>query len=131
MSNQDLDTAQKHIAQLDLSYIVDAMCAPEYPLPRWTREDALKCCELYKKFLFLLCKYSTDALVPSRDIDEFWHNHILYTKNYINDCQQIFGYYLHHEPASPKDNPQELIEGYQRTKHYYQLEFNHPLELVK
>lgn len=131
MNDQALEIARRYIEQLDLTYIIDAMCAPSYPLPRWTKEDAVKCCQLYKNFLFLLRKHQNETLVPSRNIDEFWHNHILYTKNYIEDCQAIFGRYMHHDPATPNDDPKELIDGYQKTKHYYELEFNHSLELIK
>jgi len=127
----DLEQARHYIAHLDLNYIVDAMCAESYALPRWTREEAQRCCQLYKNFLFLLKKHSPEALVPTRQIDEFWHNHILYTKNYINDCMQIFGRYQHHEPAAPGEDKGQLIQEYLKTKQYYLQEFNEPLVLIK
>ena len=123
-----LEEAQNYIEKLDLDYIVKAMCAPDYPLPRWTTLDAEHCSRLYKNFLILLKEYPLEGLVPSREIDEFWHNHILYTKNYHRDCLTIFGYYLHHEPASPLDNPEKLINDYLKTKQYYLKKFNHPLK---
>lgn len=42
--------------------------------------------------------------VPNKQIDEMWHEHILDTRKYSDDCQTVFGYYLHHTPANPKDN---------------------------
>jgi hypothetical protein len=123
------EDARRYIAQLDLSYIVDAMCSPQYPLPRWTRSDASHCCKLYKNFLYLFKKHLPISLVPTREIDEFWHNHILYTQNYFRDCANIFGHYLHHEPASPVDNPQKLSHDFQMTKQLYFEEFNQPLVL--
>jgi hypothetical protein len=118
------EQAREYLAQLDLSYIITAMCAEHYPLPRWTLADATLCCQLYKNFLFLQKKHRTIPLVPTREIDEFWHNHILYTKNYFRDCEQIFGHYMHHEPASPSDNPQQLVDDFLRTKQLYLEEFN-------
>src|SRR5690242_17996976 len=92
-----------YIKQLNLTYIVDTMCSNAYPLPRWERADALHCLKLYKNFLWLQKKNLPEPLVPSREIDEFWHNHILHTKHYFQDCFNIFGHYLHHAPASSEE----------------------------
>ena len=121
------------IDRLDLSHIVEKMGNRFYPLPRWPRELAVKCSELYKNFLYLLYKYPKEFLVPTRDIDEFWHNHILYTKEYAKDCQQIFGYFLHHQPGDP-NNPEEvskLRQQFTRTKELYLKEFGEPLLVLK
>lgn len=130
MSKKDisLEQARSYLSQLNLQYIVNSMCAESYALPRWTREDALHCEQLYKDFLLLQKKHFPEHLVPTREIDEFWHNHILSTKNYMNDCQHIFGHYLHHEPAVPGDE-KLLITQYLKTKEFYLEEFKHPLEL--
>jgi len=36
--------------------------------------------------------------VPSEQVDEFWHNFILYTKKYQVWCFKHFGYFIHHVP---------------------------------
>lgn len=126
-----IEEARQYIDQLDLSYIVDAMCAPHYPLPRWTLADANRCCQLYKNFLFLFKKHLPISLVPTREIDEFWHNHILYTQQYFQDCERIFGHYLHHAPALPGDHPQQLVNDFQMTKRLYFDEFKQPLILER
>lgn len=113
------EQAQCYVASLDLSYLVDAMCADAYPLPRWTREDAETCCQMYKNFLLLQKKHLPTPLVPTREIDEFWHNHILYTKNYFTDCENIFGHYLHHEPAVAGESSEKLIADFLKTKELY------------
>lgn len=125
-----LDTARIYIAQLDLHYIIDTMCSTSYPLPRWTVADANLCCQLYKNFLLLQKKHLGIPLVPSREIDEFWHNHILFTQQYTQDCLNIFGHYLHHQPASPHDNLEKLTNDYQLTKKLYFAEFNQHLSLI-
>jgi hypothetical protein len=122
--------ACEYIQQLDLDYIIQAMCAPGYSLPRWTAVDAAYCAQLYKNFLILLKENPREELVPTREIDEFWHNHILYTKNYHHDCLNIFGHYLHHEPASPMDDPAKLVNNHQKTKAYYLKKFLQPLEII-
>lgn len=126
-----LNDARTYIEQLNLDYIVETMCSVSYPLPRWNLSDAEHCRLLYKNFILLQKIHITEQLVPTREIDEFWHNHILYTQQYTIDCKHIFGRYLHHAPASPGDNPKDLINQYQKTKDYYFQEFNVPLQLIK
>jgi hypothetical protein len=128
-SKISLGQAKQYIEQLDLGYIIESMCASYYPLPRWEVDDATRCCALYKNFLFLQKKYLPEPLVPTKEIDEFWHNHILYTKKYFYDCLHIFGYYLHHEPTSPTDDLESLAANYFKTKERYTAEFNEPLVL--
>lgn len=127
----NLSQAQQYLDQLDLSYIVDSMCAASYALPRWLPSEARQCAKLYKNFLWLCKKYGSEALVPTREIDEFWHNHILFTRRYQRDCQQIFGAYLHHEPSSSDEDPQALIQAFTHTKALYLREFQQPLTLLQ
>jgi len=51
----------------------------------------------YRRFLYLVAT-TGEELVPSEDIDELWHIHILDTIKYRNDCQNIFGFFLDHFP---------------------------------
>jgi hypothetical protein len=125
-----LVSARAYIDALDLGYLIEYMCSTRYPLPRWSLSDATHCCQLYKNFLFLFKKHLPEFLVPTREIDEFWHNHILYTKNYFRDTSAIFGHYLHHDPASPNENAAVLVEGFLKTKTYYLAEFKEPLEIL-
>ncbi len=125
-----LEEARLYLEQLDLTYIAQAMCAEHYPLPRWTMDNATACLQLYKNFLLLTKKHWPQSLVPTRQIDEFWHNHILYTQNYFNDCQQIFGHYLHHLPASPDEDPDQLVKAFSNTKQLYFAEFNQALLII-
>jgi hypothetical protein len=122
-----LHEAKLYLQTLNLSYIIEAMCAESYPLPRWVKADAEYCCQLYKNFLYLQKKHHPAGLVPTKEIDEFWHNHILYTKQYTYDCEQIFGHYLHHEPASPSEELQVLVDQFLQTKQFYLEEFGEPL----
>lgn len=126
----NLEQAKKYLNELDLSYIVTTMCAEAYPLPCWSQSDATACAILYKEFLFLIKKHWPLQLVPTREIDEFWHNHILFTKKYHADCLNIFGHYLYHEPARPDENQEKLAHDYLRTKELYHNEFQRPLKLI-
>lgn len=126
-----LEDARCYIDALDLDYIIESMCSTQYPLPRWTLADAKHCAQLYKNFLFLFKKHFPTPLVPTKEVDEFWHNHILYTKKYHYDCMHIFGHYLHHEPANPNESSDNLINDFLITKQLYLAEFNQPLVLER
>ena len=102
---------------------------------KWKRFEAEKACALYRNFLYLNVKYPDEGpLPPSEDIDEFWHNHILDTKKYINDCQQIFGEYFHHYPYlgfDEKTNMKDLKNFFQRTQDLHFKEFGEYISKVR
>ena len=57
--------------------------------------------ELEHKYLqfLMLCKSQPKVKREvDKDIDVYWHAHILHTKKYAEDCNRYFGYFLHHEP---------------------------------
>jgi len=52
----------------------------------------------YKKFITLKLLYPKVSFVPSKLVDNFWHEHILDTKSYAEDCDTLFGTFIHHYP---------------------------------
>jgi hypothetical protein len=52
----------------------------------------------YRRFLYLMKKFPNEQTAPLFDVDVFWHFHILDTMKYAVDCEQVFGYFLHHFP---------------------------------
>lgn len=64
----------------------------------WSLEFTQRVAIEYRKYL-VLCKENPDLpVVPSSYVDDFWHFHILDTQKYQEDCDQHFGYFLHHFP---------------------------------
>ncbi len=127
----DLNQAKSYLDQLDLDYISRVMCAAHYPLPRWQYNKAKICEQQYRRYLWLLVKYRGEPLVPTKAIDEFWHNHILYTKRYHQDCQQLVGNYIHHHPTDPAQGDLgKMAKGFERTKELYLAEFGEPLQVL-
>lgn len=128
-----IEQAYHYIEKLDLSYLAIKMQSARYPLPRWTEKDASIAIQLYKNFLKLQKKYwLKHSLVPTREIDECWHNHILYTKDYTQDCLAIYGNYLHHQPAD--ESEPELIKlaaEFAKTKELYLAEFGKHLLVIQ
>ncbi len=65
----------------------------------WT-EDLCNEAEIeYMKFLALKRTYPEKEIVPNRVVDIFWHQHILDTMKYAEDCENLFGYFVHHFPT--------------------------------
>jgi len=64
----------------------------------WTLDRANQIEPQYKAFLFLIGSRVRAEFVPTFDIDEMWHMHILDTRKYMADCALHFGEYIHHYP---------------------------------
>jgi hypothetical protein len=94
----------------------------------WNREYADSIELAYKNYLTMLVKYPDDAedIMLSKDVDEFWHTHILQTIKYTEDCQNTFGNFLHHEPHIGERTSADLEKRdalAEKTRHLYQREF--------
>lgn len=89
----------------------------------WDYSLAMDLSDMYRAFLFLCKIYPDQVIVPTREVDEFWHLHILDTQNYAIDCQNIFGKYLHHYPYAG-------LEGTSATEEEEQKYIQNTIELV-
>lgn len=80
----------------------------------------------YKKYLTLVKLFPKMDIVPNKIMDKFWHQHILDTQAYSKDCQQIFGYFIHHYPyfgMHGTEDKQNLIDAFEATKNLYKITF--------
>jgi hypothetical protein len=94
---RDLDQALAQIESLDLEPIKFKINHKQDGFA-WTNEHT-DCIEVaYRRFLTLLAKYPELQIAPTRDIDAFWHAHILDTRKYAADCERVFGGFVHHYP---------------------------------
>ncbi|HYD59429.1 MAG TPA: hypothetical protein VEC35_03700 [Noviherbaspirillum sp.] len=92
----------------------------------WTREEADRHELEYKRFLALVAKYPDAVITPDTNVDKFWHGHILDTMKYAEDCQNVFGYFLHHFPyfgMRDEEDAANLAEASTNTRRLYQQEF--------
>lgn len=83
----------------------------------------------YKRYLHL-CKIYGKGIVPNKIMDTFWHYHILDTRAYQNDCEAVFGYFLHHFPyfgMRGEEDALNLKEAFGITKERYLFTFNEPI----
>src|SRR5258708_146713 len=115
------------IRALDLEPIKLRVMDPELG-EGWTREYAESVERAYRNYLTMLVKHPEDVedIVVSKDVDEFWHAHILHTMKYTEDCERVFGTYLHHNPdvggraSAEIERKAVLVE---KTRSLYQQEF--------
>lgn len=92
----------------------------------WSRNQAEIAEKWYKGFLSLCLKYPSLAIVPNKAVDAFWHYHILDTRKYAEDCQGIFGYFLHHFPYFGMRDEKDVRdhgEAVANTKDLFHREF--------
>jgi hypothetical protein len=84
--------------------------------------------QLYRNYLFLIKKHSSQGYIisPSVDIDEIWHHHILDTYKYHDDCIALFGQYLHHYPyfgMRGESDFKSMQEAFTMTQKFHKIEF--------
>lgn len=121
MSASSLNQKTAQIQNLDLEYLAQRLITKE----QWLESNAQEAVRRYKNFLTLILKYPDLRSVPTEDIDEVWHAHILHTRNYIADCEAIFGRYIHHSPFSTDEQAQEdLSERFNQVARLYEKEFS-------
>jgi hypothetical protein len=85
------------IANLDLDPIKVKLMHKESG-EGWSQEKVNTVELEYRRFLYLMKMFPNEETAPQVDVDTFWHYHILDTMKYATDCQQAFGYFLHHYP---------------------------------
>jgi hypothetical protein len=85
------------IAELDLDPIKVKLMHKESG-EGWSRAQVDAVEFEYRRFLHLMKLFPNEQVAPLFDVDIFWHYHILDTMKYAVDCEQIFGYFLHHFP---------------------------------
>lgn len=90
----------------------------------WTADFAARVAEEYKRFCFLAAT-GTEPATPSDAVDQAWHLHLTYTRDYWDRfCPQILGGPLHHDPT--RGGPVEqgrFFDQYARTLRRYEQVF--------
>lgn len=84
--------------------------------------DLVRAEDLYRKYLSLRAMFPTTDFVPPRLVDHVWHAHITFTRQYMADCELLFGGYLHHNPAVEDEDMTLLFEA--NTLPAYESEFD-------
>src|SRR6266853_109065 len=113
------------IEALDLDPIKLKLMDPEEG-QGWSREYADRMELAYRRLLTLLATHPEETLAPSKDVDKFWHGHILDTLKYAEDCDKVFGCFLHHFPyfgMRGAEDAANLAKAAENTRRLYRQEF--------
>lgn len=125
-NNKDEQQVKNQLELMNLEPIIIKILDKEDGMG-WSLSKAQVVSTAYKRFLFLCWKYGNDhTIVPSSDVDKFWHHHILDTRKYLNDCMEIFGHFIHHFPyfgMRGPDDAQNLQLCFETTKQLLRTEF--------
>ncbi len=66
---------------------------------KWSLPETQRAIAEYKKFMFLVVVEPNGAS-PSKKVDEVWHLHITFTKNYADFCANVAPQFIHHHPSA-------------------------------
>jgi hypothetical protein len=90
----------------------------------WSPKFTARVIEEYRRFLLLLAT-AGHLVVPSDEIDQTWHTHILYTQEYFeNFCPNVIGKPLHHGPSKGGDHEDNRhTNWYEKSKETYKNVF--------
>jgi len=109
------------IERLDLSKVRVRVMKEQ----NWSEDKSNTVLREYRRFWALRFKHPGQWLVPSPDVDEIWHAHILHTREYTRDCESVFGPdgYLHHEPSYGEEQRHEDRTAYRKLLNNYVQDF--------
>ena len=127
LTNHHVEQVMAAIQALDLEPVKQRMMDAELG-EGWTRKYAENVEGAYRNYLTMLVKHpeDTEDIVVSKDVDKFWHTHILHTMKYTEDCEKVFGKYLHHNPhigERTRADVEKKVAQTETTRRLYQQEF--------
>ena len=114
---------KRRLAQLmdqDLNY-VSWKCVSEASLSAGDVQIAEK---EFKRFMALVIMGYSPLAMFGKVVDEFWHQYVLFTREYKVFCAKVIGYFVHHQPDTPVSRVPEssgkvFVEAYR--KHFGEL----------
>ena len=118
---QDVHQVSAIMNSIDLSMVKRKIMDPEEG-QGWTLEHAEEMEMRYRRYLTMLYLKPHSSIVPTRDIDLYWHQHILDTRAYAADCEKAFGFFVHHFPyfgMRDEEDARNLESSFEETKTFY------------
>lgn len=97
---------------------------------KWSEEKCNAAVRDYKRYMAVTKALGGIQLVPNSEIDEIWHMHILDTRAYMKDCEELFGEFLHHYPyfgMLNDENKQQWVDVQNTSEKLWNSLFGEPL----
>lgn len=94
---------------------------------RWTVDFAVRVVKEYRRFCYLAIA-AGHPVTPSDEVDQAWHLHLLYTRDYWEVfCPNVLGSKLHHGPTKGgASEGMRFDEQYRQTLASYEKLFDEP-----
>lgn len=102
-------------------------CFPEGILERvakqnlWSEDYTRRVGEEYLKFMYMAIRHH---VVPSLEVDEIWHAHLLFSRHYNTFCNQVLFKNIHHGPSITTSAKVDDVAIYENTKRLYFMYFS-------
>lgn len=112
------------LTQLDLQPIAYSLIHSNEK--EWNIQRTNQAISAYLMFLLLIYLYPNSQLVPNQEIDRVWHYHILDTMKYAQDCETLFGRFIHHFPyfgERGKIDKKNLQKSFEQTQMLFEEHF--------
>lgn len=127
----DVQTFIEKLARLDLGPIAYRLmyCNED----KWNIQQTNQAILQYLMFLLLIYLYPNGELVPNEEIDQVWHYHILDTIKYAEDCEMLFGRFIHHFPyfgKRGKTDQDNLKKAFEQTQVLFQEHFGIKMQIT-
>lgn len=116
-----VEGAMAAIESLDLSMVKLKLMDKEEG-QGWSQEQVDFVETRYRRYLCMVLLDPNGSVVPTKDIDLFWHQHILDTRAYAVDCDRTFGFFLHHFPyfgMRGEEDARNLQASFEETRASY------------
>ena len=113
------------LESLNLDSVADILIASN----GLTHQQAEQAIADYKRYLSLTHQNPNQVLVPTKQIDDAFHIHMLGSK-FNEDCESLFGYVLHHETGfgnGDDADQQAWLMAFNRTKQLFKQLFGFDL----
>lgn len=93
-----------------------------------SHED-LDCLEReYLRYMEIVVENKGMKLPVSPPVDQFWHTHILFSRDYLAFSNALYGDYIHHYPALTEEDRVRLAPNYAVILAKYEEKFGRPDE---
>ena len=94
----------------------------------WSLHERQQALGRYIKWLGLKERHPRARLAPTRDIDLFWHLHMLSPVAYVRDCMKLFGRVLDHDGGFGKGEGElpKLREVFEQTAALWEAHYKEP-----
>ncbi len=128
----DVQRFIRKLTQLDLGSIAYRLIDSNEE--KWNIQQTKQAISHYLMFLLLIYLYPNSQIVPNQEIDRVWHYHILDTMKYAQDCEILFGRFIHHFPyfgKRGKIDRDNLQTAFEQTKVLFQEHFGTTMEISK